>query len=55
MTARSLLYRVARGMGDVSAARRGPSAYGRRVVRRRVYRTTNRATARALRQLGLGR
>jgi hypothetical protein len=55
MTARSWLYRIARTMGDVNAARRGPSAYGRRVVRKRVYRTTNRATAKALRRFGLGR
>lgn len=50
---RSQLYRAARDMGNIEAAEKGPEAYGERVVRRRVYRTTNRATASFLRALGL--
>jgi hypothetical protein len=49
---RSQLYRAARDLGNVEAAEKGPGAYGKRVVRRRVYRTTNRATGRLLRRLG---
>ena len=50
---RSQLYRGARDMGNLEAAEKGPEAYGKRVVRRRVYRTTNRLTGRFLRRLGL--
>lgn len=50
---RSQLYRAARDLGDIEAASRGPGALGRRVVRRRVYRTTNRWTRRLLRGFGL--
>ena len=50
---RSQLYRGARDMGNLEAAKKGPEAYGKRVVRRRVYRTTNRLTGRFLRRLGL--
>lgn len=52
---RSQMYRAARIMGDIEAAANGPSAFGKRVVRRRVYRTTNSLTARLLRALGLQR
>src|ERR1017187_6565682 len=38
---RSQLYRAARDLGNVQAARGGPTSYGKRVVRRKVYRTTN--------------
>jgi hypothetical protein len=38
---RSQLYRAARDLGNVEAAEKGPSAYGRRVVRRKVYRQSN--------------
>ena len=38
---RSQLYRAARDLGNVEAAQKGPGAYGRRVVRRKVYRQTN--------------
>jgi hypothetical protein len=37
---RSQLYRAARDLGNVQAARGGPTSYGKRVVRRKVYRTT---------------
>lgn len=50
---RRLLYRGARAMGDVQAARRGPAAMGKRVVRRRAHAITGRATGRVLRRLGL--
>ena len=50
---RSQLYRAARDLGNVEAVEKGPEAYGKRVVRRRVYRSTNRLTARFLRRLGL--
>ena len=40
-------------MGNLEADEKGPEAYGKRVVRRRVYRTTNRLTGRFLRRLGL--
>ena len=52
-SSRSQLYRAARDLGNLNAAERGPAAYGKRVVRRRVYRTTNRWTRRVLRGFGL--
>lgn len=53
MSTRSSLYRWARILGDVEAAEKGPNAYAKRLVRRRVYRTANRSVAHALRQLHL--
>jgi hypothetical protein len=50
---RSQLYRAARDLGNVEAAEKGPTAYSKRVVRRRVYRSTNRLTGRFLRKFGL--
>jgi hypothetical protein len=47
---RSQLYRAARDLGNVEAAEKGPSAYGKRIVRRRVYRTTNKITGSFLRR-----
>jgi hypothetical protein len=47
------MYRWARLLGDVEAADKGPNAYAKRVVRRRVYRSTNRTVTRALRSLHL--
>jgi hypothetical protein len=41
---RSQLYRAARG---------GPTSYGKRVMRRKVYRTTNGINRRVLKDLGL--
>jgi hypothetical protein len=52
---RSQLYRAARDLGNIEAAERGPASYGRRVVRRKVYRTTNGSLQRAMRKLGLWR
>jgi hypothetical protein len=48
---RSQLYRAARDLGNVEAAEKGPGAYGKRIVRRKVYRSTNRVTGRFLRKL----
>ena len=52
---RTQLYRAARDLGNVEAAGKGPTAYGRRVVRRSVYRSTNRVTGSFLRGLGLAK
>jgi hypothetical protein len=45
---RSQLYRAARDLGNVEAASKGPGAYGKRIVRRKVYRSTNGALGRLL-------
>ena len=50
---RSQLYRAARDLGNVQAARGGPTSYGKRVVQRKVYRTTNGINQRLLKDLGL--
>jgi len=50
---RSQLYRAARDLGNIEAGSQGPGAFGKRVVRRRVYRTTNGMTRRFLRSFGL--
>jgi hypothetical protein len=50
---RSQLYRAARDLGNLEAARGGPTSYGKRVVRRKVYRTTNGLTNKLLRGFGL--
>lgn len=50
---RSQLYRAARDLGNVQAARKGPSGIGRRVVRRKVYRSVNGPLGRLLRVLGI--
>ena len=50
---RSQLYRAGRDLGNVQAAERGPTSYGKRVARRRVLRTTNGAVQRGLRKLRL--
>ena len=50
---RSQLYRAARDLGNVQAARGGPTSYGKRVVRRKVYRTTNGINRWVLKDLGL--
>jgi hypothetical protein len=51
-TLRSQLYRGARDLGNLEAAEKGPTSYGKRVVRRKVYRSTNRFTGKFLRRLG---
>jgi hypothetical protein len=40
-------------LGNVEAAEKGHASYGKRMVRRRVYRSTNRGLAGILRGLGL--
>jgi hypothetical protein len=50
---RSQLYRAARDLGNVQAATKGPTAYSKRVVRRSIYRSTNRALGKSLRSFGL--
>jgi hypothetical protein len=50
---RSQLYRAARDLGNIEAAEKGPVSYGRRVVRRKIYRRTNSALGKLLRSLGL--
>ncbi len=47
------LYKLARASATGRAARRGPDAVAKRVVRRQVYRVTNKATRQALRRFGL--
>jgi len=50
---RSQLYRTARILGDLDAASRGPSAYGRRVVRKAAYRKSSSATRSLMRAFKL--
>jgi hypothetical protein len=50
---RSQLYRAARDLGNVEAVSKGPSAVGKRYVRRAAYRRTNAGLASVLRVLGL--
>jgi hypothetical protein len=48
---RSQLYRAARALGNVQAGAKGPGAYGKRIVRRKVYRSTNGALSRLLKSI----
>jgi hypothetical protein len=50
---RSQLYRAARDLGNVEAAEKGPMSYGKRTMRRTVYRRMNGGLAGILRGLGL--
>jgi hypothetical protein len=50
---RSQLYRAARDVGNLEAASKGPGSYAKRVVRQKVYRTTNGMTRHLLRGFGL--
>lgn len=50
---RSQTYRVARDLGNVQAASKGPTSYAKRVARRKVYRTTNGYTRHLLKGFGL--
>ncbi len=49
----SMPYRASRASNNLRAASRGPGAYGRRVVRRKVYRRSMGATGRLLRRFGI--
>jgi len=40
-------------MGNVTATSKGPAAYGKRLMRRKVYAKTNSALSRVLRSMGL--
>lgn len=53
MTATNWLYRLARASATTRAARKGPAALGKRVVRRAVYRTEGKETRRLFRSFGL--
>ena len=48
---RSQLYRAARDLGNAEAAAKGPGAYGKRLVRRKVYRSANGALGRLLKSI----
>jgi hypothetical protein len=52
---RSQFYRAARDLGNIEAAEKGPASYGKRVVRRNVYRKTNSVTRSILRGFGLSK
>jgi hypothetical protein len=45
-TTRSLLYALARLLGDVEAAKRGPEALGKRILRKALGKATGRAMSR---------
>jgi len=48
---RSQLYRAARDLGNAEAASKGPGAYGKRIVRRKAYRSTNGALGKLLKSI----
>jgi hypothetical protein len=48
---RSQLYRAARDLGNIEAIEKGPTAYGRRVVRRKAYSRTNGARSKLLQSI----
>lgn len=52
---RSQLYKVARDLGNVDAASRGPTSLGKRYARRRIYSKTNGLTRKLLRSIGLSK
>jgi hypothetical protein len=52
---RSMLYRDARMLGNIEAAAQGPTAFARRVVRRKAYAKANGLTRKLLRAFGLSR
>jgi hypothetical protein len=54
-SARSQLYRAARDLGNLEAAEKGPTSYGKRYARRKVYAKTNGLTRKFLRSIGLSK
>lgn len=52
---RSQLYRAARDLGNVEAASEGPTSFGKRYARRKVYAKTNGLTRKFLRSFGLSK
>ncbi len=51
MSLTNMLYKLARASATGRAARKGPTALGKRYVRKAVYRTEGKATRRAMRGL----
>jgi hypothetical protein len=49
----SQLYRIARDLGDLHAIEKGPTAYGRRLVRKKAYAKSNGLLGSILRDIGL--
>lgn len=49
------MYRTARILGDAEAMQKGPTAYGKRVMRKQMYRRSNSATRQILRMVGLSK
>lgn len=49
----SQLYGLARASNNLKAASRGPAAYGKRVVRRKVYSKSMGTTGKLLKMFGL--
>jgi len=54
-SARSQLYRTARDLGNLEVAEKGPSSFGNRYARRKVYAKTNGLTRKFLRSMGLSK
>jgi hypothetical protein len=54
-SARSQLYRAARDLGNLEAAKKGPSSFSKRYARRKVYAKTNGLTRKFLRSIGLSK
>ena len=52
---RSQFYRAARDLGNIQAAAQGPTSFGKRVVRRKVYARTNSITRQFLRAIGMSK
>jgi hypothetical protein len=52
---RSQFYRAARDLGNLEAAEKGPTSYGKRYARRKVYAKTNGLTRKFLRSIGLSK
>jgi hypothetical protein len=52
---RSQFYRAARDLGNLEAAGKGPTSYGKRYARRKVYAKTNGLTRKFLRSIGLSK
>ena len=52
---RSQLYRAARDLGNIQALAKGPTSYGKRVVRRKVSAKTNSITRQFLRAIGMSK
>ena len=52
---RSQLYRAARDLGNIEAASEGPTSFGKRYARRKVYAKTNGFTRKLLRTIGLSK